>query len=320
MNSKPKISVVVPLFNEENSIVPIYKRLTKLTDDSEFDWEFLFVDDGSQDKTRSNIHAIVERDDRVTGVYLVKNYGVTQALLAGFDTARGDYVVTMSGILEDDPDEIPHFIQKLESGFDVCIGVRQITDKPTHHKIFLKILGRLLSIVSGVKLKDYSTIFRAYRGELVKNLFLSGNVARYIPVYLKWQGARLCEVDIGYYPRSRGLRKRDGVVKSGIKTILDLMFLRFIQRYSSRPMYFFGAPGLLSLFLGIISFCVMLFYRFSGEKMFIETPLPTLSAMLVLIGIIFIALGILSELLNRIYQNLPKRKIYEINKLDRRLG
>ena len=307
-----EITVLIPVYNEEWSIYPIYGKLNGAMKKVGEQWELLFVNDGSTDQTRKNIDKLLNEDEHVKVLHLRRNYGLTQALQAGFDHASGLFVATISGNLQNEPGDIPRLIEKLRSGYDVCAGWRRIQAGRLHRQKPKKFLNWLISRISGIPLHDYECTLRAYRTDTVRGLQLSGNLDRYIPVYVGWQGGRIAEIEVEQLPRSHGHGVSENPTKRTLKTLLDLIFLKFLQRYSTKPLYVFGSLGALSIVASLFAFAWMMFYKISGGPTFIETPLPLLSALFFLTGMMLIVLGIMAEFLSRIYRLNARTDFYDL--------
>ena len=310
------ITVVVPTYNEEWAIFPLWQKLSRVAAiESQFEWHFLFVNDGSTDRTGERLSELAAEHDAVSWVQLRRNYGLTQALQAGFDHASGDYVVTISANLQNDPADIPKMIARLEEGADVCAGWRRDSDSGQLTRQGPRwLINWIISKVSGVKLHDYDCSLRAYRLTAVQDLQLSGNLDRYIPVYVAWRGGRVVEAPVTQLPRSHGLARRESAARRSLKTLLDLVFLKFLQRYSSKPFYVFGSLGVASIMAALLAFALALFYKFTGQATFIETPLPLLTALFFLSGVLLLSLGIIAEFLIRVYRLQAGREFYQVER------
>lgn len=313
-NKRSSVTVVIPAYNEEWGIYPLWQKLSRTAiEASQFDWYFLFVNDGSTDSTGEKIAELATEEDTVSLIQLRRNYGITQALQAGFDHAQSDYVVSMSANLQNDPADIPALVASLEAGSDVCVGWRRernggkLVRQGPH-----KFISWLISKISGVRLHDYDCSLRAYRTSSVKGLHLSGNLDRYIPVYVVWQGGRITEVPVSELPRGHGMVRTENTARRSLKTLLDLAFLKFLQRYSNRPFYVFGSLGIASIVVAFLSLAFAVFYKFTGQASFIETPLPLLTALFFLTGILLLGLGIMAEFLARIYKLQVGNQFYQI--------
>jgi len=313
-NKRSSVTVVIPAYNEEWAIYPLWQKLSRTAiEASQFDWCFLFVNDGSTDSTGEKIAELASEEDTVSLIQLRRNYGITQALQAGFDRAQSDYVVSMSANLQNDPADIPALVASLEAGSDVCVGWRReqndgkLVREGPHRSI-----SWLISKISGVRLHDYDCSLRAYRTSSVKGLHLSGDLDRYIPVYVAWQGGKIAEVSVSELPRGHGVARTENTARRGLKTLLDLVFLKFLQRYSTRPFYVFGSMGIASIVVAFLSLAFAVFYKFTGQASFIETPLPLLTALFFLTGILLLSLGIMAEFLARIYKLQVGNQFYQI--------
>ena len=313
IDNQKSITVLIPLYNEEWAIFPLFRKLkTVIESEQRFKWKILFVDDGSKDGTAKNIDQLEQQESNVSVVRLRRNYGLTQALQAGFDHANTDYVVTISGNLQNDPKDIPELVSKLNEGFDVCVGWRKSQEGKLYREKPSRFINGLISRISAVKLHDYECALRAYRTEAVRGLRLSGNLDLYIPVYVSWQGGRITEVSVTQLPRSHGHGVSENRTKRTLKTLLDLVFLKFLQRYSAKPLYVFGSLGIVSLLSSFVSFGFMVFYKMTGGPSFIETPLPLLTALFFLTGLMLLVLGIMTEFLTRIYQFNARTEFYDL--------
>jgi len=313
---KKKVTVVVPVFNEEWSIASLWGRLSSMADAANhLEWKFLFVDDGSLDGSRARLDELAMRRDAVQVVSLKRNCGVTQALQAGFDLAEGEYVVTIPANLEYDPGDIPKVVDCLGKGAECCVGFRMYPKETSlSYTRPLKILNWMISTLAGLKLSDYECMLRGYRSSLVKELHLPGDLYRYLPAYLSWQGRKIVEVGVEGLPQSKGWKVRKRPIKNSAKALLDLVLLRFVFRYSARPFYIFGGLSLLSALGGVIAISIAIFQKLFNGVSLIETPLPLLSALFFLSGMLLLSLGILAEFLLRIYRAQIGREFYEIQR------
>ena len=314
------VTILVPTFNNEWAILPLWQKFLKIVMASgQVNWRFLFVDDCSTDKTVQRINDLIEdiADYDISLIKLRRHYGLTQALQAGFDHCTGDYVVTLGADLQYEPADIPLMIERLEDGVDVCAGWRRVgqggrlaRQKPN------RIMNWAISKVSGLRLHDYDCSLRAYRVSVVQDLHLSGNLDRYIPVYVSWRGGRVVEVPVTGLPPSQGVVSRESVARRGTKTLLDLVFLKFLQRYSAKPFYVFGGMGLVSILGSMVCAAIAIFFKITERAAFIETPLPLLTAMFLLTGILLVSLGIIAEFLIRVYRLQSGKEFYEVGKSD----
>jgi len=315
MNSPNNInfSIVIPLFNEEASIVPLYVRLTQVLTGLDQPYEIIFVDDGSKDTTPQVLDQIYESDSRIKIVSLRRNFGQTAALKAGFDVARGEIVISMDGDLQHDPEEIPVFIAKLADGYDIVSGWRtQRRDRWLTRRLPSRTANWMMAKLSGVPLHDFGTTFKAYRREIIQNVQLYGDLHRFIPALAAWSGARIAEVPINNPPRRTG-NSNYGFLRM-FHVILDLMSTKFLLDYSTRPLHFFGFFGLLATGAGTLIGAALVFKKLvlHKEVMLENGPLLFAATVLILAGIQFLCLGLVSEILSRTYYESQGKPIYAI--------
>ena len=307
------LSIVVPLFNEEANIVPLYVRLTQVLTALDKPYEIIFVDDGSTDKTPQVLDQIYESDSRVRTVSLRRNFGQTAALKAGFDVASGEIVISMDGDLQHDPQEIPVFLAKLADGYDIVSGWRvQRQDRWLTRRVPSRVANWIMAKLSGVPLHDFGTTFKAYRREIIQNIPLYGDLHRFIPALATWSGARIAEIPIKNPPRRTG-KSNYGSLRT-FHVILDLMSTKFLLDYSTRPLHFFGFFGLLATGAGTLIGLALVFKKLvlHKEVMLANGPLLFAATVLILAGIQFLCLGLASEILSRTYYELQGKPIYAI--------
>src|SRR5688572_6199806 len=273
--------------------------------------EFIFVDDGSTDGTYDRLAKIARRDERVQIVRFRRNFGQTAALSAGIDHAKGDIIVPIDGDLQNDPNDIPRLLAKLDEGFDVVSGWRIKRRDPLHKRLPSMIANKLISWISGVRLHDYGCSLKAYRRRVLANVRLYGEMHRFVPIYASWQGARVTELPVNHYPRTRG--KSNYGIERTLKVVLDLIVVKFLASYATKPIYVFGGFGLLSLFASVLAFLWALFYKLTGQKDFVETPLPLVVVMLLLVGCLSILLGLVAELTIRTYYESQGKRTYTLH-------
>lgn len=306
---KLKISLISPLYNEAKNIPLLYRPLKEVLEKMKNSYEIIFIDDGSSDPTREEIEKISRRDARVRPIILRKNYGQTAALTAGFNQAKGEIIITIDGDLQNDPGDIPRLLEKIESGYDLVSGWRKNRrDSFLARRLPSMLANYLISKISGVKLHDFGCTLKAYRREIIKDIHLYGEMHRFIPIYASWQGARVAEIVVTHHPRQYG-RSKYGLNRI-FKVILDLMVIKFLEKYSQKPIYIFGGFGLASGLAAVVSFLLTIYYKFWGGKSFIETPLPVLTIMFALISFISVFLGLLAEIVIRTYFETQKKPTY----------
>ncbi|HKB11881.1 MAG TPA: glycosyltransferase family 2 protein [Vicinamibacterales bacterium] len=308
-----RLSIVVPLFNEVSTLAELHRRLTAVLFLIGHQSEVIYVDDGSVDGTVDALREIEARDGRVRLIRLARNYGQTAALAAGFDAARGDVIVAMDGDLQHAPEEIPSLLAKLDEGYDIVSGWRaQRVDNLWTRRLPSKIANWLMAKLSGVSLHDFGTTFKAYRAPVIKRIRLYGDLHRFIPALASWGGARIAEVPIANIPRPQN-QSHYGLSRTW-RVAADLMTVRFLLRYVTRPLHFFGPVGFATVGAGLgAGGWVFATKLISGAPVFLEHgPLLLLSAVLVQTGVVLLGLGLLAELLIRIYMDGRQRRIYTI--------
>ncbi len=295
MHTKNTVSIVVPLYNEAQSVALLHARIIEALRGL-YVFEVIFVDDGSTDGTFGEIQKLAP----VVALRLARNFGQTAALAAGINKATGKIMVTLDGDLENDPRDIPKLVEKLQEGFDVVSGWRKNRWKGQwlSRRLPSVIANSLISVATGAKLHDHGCTLKAYRKEAIAHLKLYGEMHRMIAAYAKlFLKARLAEVPVTYTPRQFG-KSKYGILRS-FKVILDLVAIRFFVRYANRPMHFFGAAGFLCFFFGVLAFFGMFYFKYALDITFIETPLPTLTGICIIVGVQFILMGLLAELILR---------------------
>jgi glycosyltransferase involved in cell wall biosynthesis len=307
------LSVIIPLYNEEENVPILYEKLKESLDPLGKEYEILFVDDGSTDRTLSILEDIQPKDHKVIVLSLRRNFGQTAAFAAGFDFTRGDIVVTMDGDLQNDPADIPKLLELIKD-HDLVSGWRKKRKDPFFRRRFPSLLANwLISNVTGVKLHDYGCSLKAYRRDVIKNLKLYGEMHRFIPAVASWYGVRVAEVEVAHHSRLRG-RSKYGITRT-IKVVLDLITVKFLQSFSTKPIQFFGPVGIMCGFLGfLISLYLSIDKIFSGHDIG-GRPLLLLGALLIIVGIQLIGMGLLGEMLVRVYHESQRKPIYVIKKI-----
>ncbi|MEJ2492663.1 MAG: glycosyltransferase family 2 protein [Desulfuromonadales bacterium] len=305
-----RYSVVVPVYNEEANVEPLYGEVSKVLGDGQ-DWELIFIDDGSQDKTYQRLKTLASRDERVKVVLLRRNFGQTAAMMAGFDAAVGKIVIPMDGDLQNDPADIPRLVAKLEEGFDVVSGWRSDRkDAFISRKIPSFLANRLIANMTSVHINDYGCTLKAYRREILNDIKIYGELHRFVPALASRVGARVTEVKVNHRPRVAGKTKY-GIGRT-FRVILDLMTVHFLLKYSTRPMQLFGKWGAGAIALGLLSGASTLFMKFSEGLSMNRNPLLVLTAFLLFAGVQFFALGLLGELVTRTYHEVQDKPIYSV--------
>ncbi len=311
---KEMISVIIPVFNEEENILPLHEKVTSVLSRVGKDYEVIFIDDGSSDGTLSLLRPICKKDPHIKFLSFSRNFGQTSALSAGIDFAKGRIIIPMDGDLQNDPEDIPSLLQKIEEGYDVVSGWRkERKDTFFRRRLPSIIANKIISFIGGVRLHDYGCTLKAYRKDILKNIRLYGEMHRFIPIYAKWVGARVTEMPVHHFPRKFGSSKYG--VDRVFKVILDLMVVKFLLSYSQKPIYVFGGMGFLMILGAILSGGYSLYLKLFKGVSFILTPMPILSVFLTVLGFIAILLGFLAEVLIRTYYESQGKSTYQIKEM-----
>jgi len=314
-----RLSVVVPLFNEVGTIDELHRRLTSVLFRIGIRSEIIYVDDGSHDGTVEALQVVEARGEQVRVIRLARNYGQTAALAAGFDAATGDVIVAMDGDLQHAPEEIPKLLAKLAEGYDIVSGWReQRVDNWWTRRLPSKIANWMMAKLSGVALHDFGTTFKAYRAPVIKRIRLYGDLHRFIPALASWGGARIAEVPIANIPRPQN-QSHYGLSRTW-RVAADLVTVRFLLRYVTRPLHFFGPIGFMTVGAGVAGGgWVFVTKLVTGAPVFLEHgPLLLLSAVFVQTGVVLVGLGLLAEVLTRIYLDGRQRRIYTVADAEER--
>lgn len=315
LGSVPQLSIVLPIYNEAESLPHLLGELVPALESTGRSFEIICVDDGSRDGSFGELKKLRQQDERVRIIQFRRNFGQTAAFAAGFDRAHGDVVVTMDADLQNDPADIPTLLEKIDQGYDVVSGWR--TER--WQEGFVSLITRklpsmtanwLISMGTGVPLHDYGCALKAYRNEVVKNVNLYGDLHRFIPAIASYFGVTVAEVPVRYRSRQFGSSKY-GLGRI-IRVILDLMTVRFLLNYSTRPIQIFGSLGLLSSFLGIMIGVYLSFMKLVYGIALTERPLLLLAILLVMVGVQFVTMGLLGELIVRTYHETQNKPIYMV--------
>ena len=308
------ISVVVPLYNEEDNVQLLYEEIRGVLDTMAEQAEIVFVDDGSRDTTLAKLEAIQAGDDHVRVVSLRRNFGQTAAMTAGFDHARGGVIITMDGDLQNDPHDIPQLVGKLNEGYDVVTGWRYDRQDPfLSRKLPSQLANRLISRVTGVGLHDYGCTLKAFRREVIDNINLYGEMHRFIPAIASGMGISFTEVKVNHRARRFGTSKY-GISRT-IRVVLDLITVKFMLSYATRPLHVFGTVGVVSSLLGVTIGLILTVQRQLFGIGLANRPLLLLAVLLIFMGIQFITIGLLAELVVRTYHESQKKPIYYVRKV-----
>ena len=308
------ISVVVPLYNEEDNVQLLYEEIKGVLDTMAEQAEIVFVDDGSRDTTLAKLEVIQAGDDHVRVVSLRRNFGQTAAMTAGFDHARGGVIITMDGDLQNDPHDIPQLVGKLNEGYDVVTGWRYDRQDPfLSRKLPSQLANRLISRVTGVGLHDYGCTLKAFRREVIDNINLYGEMHRFIPAIASGMGISFTEVKVNHRARRFGTSKY-GISRT-IRVVLDLITVKFMLSYATRPLHVFGTVGVVSSLLGVTIGLILTVQRQLFGIGLANRPLLLLAVLLIFMGIQFITIGLLAELVVRTYHESQKKPIYYVRKV-----
>ncbi len=307
------LSIVIPIHNEEHSILPLYDRLTAVLMTLRRPYEILFVDDASNDRSFELLANLVQTDPRLKVLRLRRNFGQTAALSAGFHEAKGKVIIAMDGDLQHAPEDIPALLAKIEEGYDIASGWRkERIDNALTRKIPSKIANWMMAKASGVDLRDFGTTFKAYRSEVLKDVHLYGELHRFIPALASFYGARVAEVPIQNTPRVSG-DSHYGLSRT-FRVLFDILTVRFLLKYFTRPMHFFGSLGLFGTTVGglILVYCAL--HKLFGNVNILDVhgPLIILGALLLLCGLMMFSTGLIGEMMMRTYFESQGRRIYAI--------
>ena len=311
------LSIVIPIHNEEPSILPLYDRLTSVLDQLQRPFEIIFVDDASTDRSFDLLANLVETDNRLKVIRLRRNFGQTAALSAGFDEAQGDVVVSLDGDLQHDPEDIPALLAKIDEGYDIASGWRKNrVDNAITRKIPSRIANWLMAKASGIELRDFGTTFKAYRAEVLKDINLYGELHRFIPALASFYGARIAEVPIRNTPRAAGA-SHYGISRT-FNVLFDILTIKFLLKYFTRPMHFFGRLGLAGTTLGGLILAWLLGSKILGHDVMDHGPLLIAGALLLVAGLMMFTTGLLGEVLMRTYFESQGRRIYAVREVRHR--
>jgi glycosyltransferase involved in cell wall biosynthesis len=309
------LSVVIPIHNEEPALLPLYDRLTRVMEALNKPYEVLFVDDASTDRSFELLANLAETDARLKVIRLRRNFGQTAALAAGFDEAQGSVILSLDGDLQHEPEDIPALLAKIDEGYDIASGWRKNRlDNAVTRKFPSRIANWLMSKASGVPLRDFGTTFKAYRAEVLKDVNLYGELHRFIPALASFYGARIVEVPIRNAPRASG-GSHYGIGRT-FRVLFDIMTIKFLLKYFTRPMHFFGALGLGGVTIGGLILAYLAVFKLMGGHLVVEHgPLLIAGALLFLTGLMMFCTGFLGELVMRTYFESQGRRIYAIREI-----
>jgi glycosyltransferase involved in cell wall biosynthesis len=309
------LSIVIPIHNEEPSILPLYDRLTRVLELLKRPYEIIFVDDASTDRSFELLANLVETDGHLKVVRLRRNFGQTAALSAGFHEAKGEVVIAMDGDLQHAPEDIPALLGKIDEGYDIASGWRkQRVDNAITRKIPSRIANWLMARASGIELRDFGTTFKAYRAEILKDVHLYGELHRFIPALASFYGARVAEVPIQNTPRVSG-GSHYGIGRT-FRVLFDILTIKFLLKYFTRPMHFFGSLGLGGTTLGGGILAWLVIEKIRGREIVLEHgPLMMAGGLLLLGGMLMFSTGLIGEVMIRTYFESQDRRIYAVREI-----
>ena len=307
----PELSLFLPVLDEEENLRPMHAKIAAALDALGKTAEVIYVDDGSTDNSLAILREIAAADDRVRVISLRRNYGQTAAMSAGIDAAKGDILIPMDADLQNDPADISRLLDKLDEGYDVVSGWRKNRqDKLISRKIPSQIANRIISWIGGVPLHDYGCSLKAYRRDVIQDVKLYGEMHRFIPIYASWAGARVAEIPVDHHARTMG-KSKYGISRT-VKVVFDLITIKFMAEYHTKPIYVFGTFGMLAFFISIIAGVWAVALKIFYATSFILTPLPIITVVMLAISVQFFLMGLLAELLVRTYHESQDKAIYAV--------
>jgi glycosyltransferase involved in cell wall biosynthesis len=306
-----KISLSVPVYNEREALMPLFEKVQRvMRAHYGNDWEIIFVNDGSHDGSEKLLDDLASKNPEVKVVHFRRNFGQTAAMMAGFDFAQGETIIPLDGDGQNDPDDIPRIVAKLDEGYEVCSGWRKDRqDNALQRNIPSIFANKLISLVSGVELHDFGCSLKAYRTEVIKGVRLYGEMHRFLPIYAKWHGARITELPVNHHARKTGHSKYG--LERVLKVVMDLLTVRFMDRYMLKPMYLFGFWGFLFL-CGSVGFTAWALYMRTRGYFFTATPLPMMAVFSFMTGVICFLMGLLAEMVTRTFHESQNKAIYMV--------
>ena len=313
-NDKVDISVVIPIYNEEGNILPLFNDLQSVLEKSDRKYEVILIDDGSRDKTFENLLKVHKKNKKFKIIKLRRNFGQTQAMKAGFEYASGEIIITMDADLQNDPEDIPKILEKMEEGYDIVSGWRKNRkDKMVTRRVPSIIANKIISGLFGVKLHDFGCTLKAYRKEVIENIELYGEMHRYIPALASWMGIKVAEIPVNHRQRQSGKAKY-GISRT-IRVILDIITIKFLLTYSKKPMQIFGLIGVVAALIGAIITIWLIVQRVFFDQPLSTRPLFILSISMIFIGAQLITMGLLGEVMMRTYHEGAGKPTYVIKEI-----
>jgi glycosyltransferase involved in cell wall biosynthesis len=308
---KPDLSIVIPLYNEAENVRPLYEELTAALAGLDRPYEVIVVDDGSKDGSFECLRAVHAADPRWRVIRFRRNFGQTAGFAAGFDAAQGDTVITIDADLQNDPHDIPALLAQIDAGYDIVSGWRQRRKEPfLSRRLPSMIANQMISGATGVALHDYGCSLKAYRREVVKNVHLYGELHRFIPAIASWMGVTVAEVPVNDRARQHG-RSKYGINRT-FKVMLDLLTVRFLLGYATRPLHVFGGLGFIAGGLGVLIGLYLTFVKLVLGQNIGQRPLLLLAALLLILGVQMVSMGLLAEMVMRTYHEAQNKPIYMV--------
>lgn len=306
-----RLSVIIPLYNEAENISELYGKLKHSLSKLNENYEIIFIDDGSGDESADILKKIAENDSKIKVIRFAKNFGQTAAISAGFKNSQGEIIIPMDADLQNDPEDIPKFLAKIEEGYDVVAGWRKNRkDKFLTKTLPSKIANKIISRITKVRLHDYGCTMKACKKNVMENIALYGEMHRFIPAYTSWVGAKVAEIETTHHPRKFGKTKYN--LGKTLNVILDTVTVKFLGSYLNKPMHFFGGIGFIALFSAFITAGAAVYLRIFSGMHLTRSPLLLFSTFLGIIGVLFILMGLLAEIIVRVYFESQKRENYLI--------
>ncbi|MCA1615506.1 MAG: glycosyltransferase family 2 protein [Acidobacteria bacterium] len=308
---RPDISVFLPVLNEEPNLRPLHEKMRAALAELGLAAEVIYVDDGSTDGSLTVLREIADADPRVRVISLRRNYGQTAAMSAGIDAAKGHVLIPMDADLQNDPADIRRLLAKLDEGFDVVSGWRKDRqDKAVTRKFPSMIANRIISFIGGVPLHDYGCSLKAYRRDVLKDVRLYGEMHRFIPIYASWAGARVTEIPVEHHARTMG-KSKYGLSRT-LKVVFDLVTIKFMASYQTKPIYVFGSFGMIAFLISTLAGLYAVFLKLAHKADFVQTPLPILAIVMFAVGVQFFLMGLLAEMQVRTYHESQAKTIYAV--------
>ncbi|HUY73096.1 MAG TPA: glycosyltransferase [Candidatus Dormibacteraeota bacterium] len=313
----PRLSVIVLVYNEVESIAPLHEELMGVLEGLDFSFEVVYIDDGSRDGSSERLGQLAVRDGRVRVVSFRRNFGQTAAVQAGIDNSRGDVLVFMDGDMQNDPHDIPRLLEKIDEGYDVVSGWRKDRHDDSTRVTLSKIANWIIARVTGVRLHDFGCTLKAYHRDVIQEVKLYGEMHRFIPVYASWVGARITEITVNHRPRTFGKSKYS--LSRTSRVMLDLMTVKLLGSYSTKPIYFFGFAAFGLWALSIIFGAIVIIQKVLPPYPYAhDNPLLLLAVFLAIVGVQFILMGLLAELSIRTYHESQGKTTYVIREIIER--